>query len=107
MMRDPIGMPGPSRPIRTAPGQTSPMIRITLSDHQFADVAADRVTFDGADIVLWHRGAEVARHHAGSVTALLLSSDGAPEHPRRARRSRPRPRPRPSPLLLPRPWGAA
>ncbi len=104
MMRDPIGRPGPAPPAGARPRRTPSMIRIRLSEHQFADVAADLVTFDEANIVLWLQGAEVARHHAESVTALELTSDGAPEHPRRARRSRPRPRP--SPLLLPRPWGA-
>ena len=77
------------------------MIRVVLFEGQFADVTADRVTFEGQDIVVWFDGAKVGRHHRGIVEALeivgVVSSRPA------GRTARARRRPRPVPLLLPRP----
>lgn len=78
------------------------MIRIRLPQRQFADVMADRVTFQGEDIVMWLQGTEVARHHLGLVEALEIIDVGSTAPTKLARRTRQRPRP--IPLLLPRPW---
>jgi len=58
------------------------VIRVVLFERQFADVTADRVTFQEEDIVLWFDGTEVARHHLGIVEALEGSLDRRLEHAR-------------------------
>jgi len=105
MMRAPNRKPGPAPAVGTRPREAAPVIRIVLFEHQFADVVADGLTFQEADVVVWFQGTEVARHHVASVTALELTSDGVLKQPRRPRGVRPRRRS--IPLMLPRPWGAA
>ncbi len=97
--------PGSVRAGGNRPRKPAPVIRILLPERQFADVVADRLTFEQEDIVVWLRGTEVARHHVASVDALEITFE-AITRPRRPPR-RARLRQRPVPLMLPKPWGAA
>lgn len=105
MMAAPNWKPVPARAGADRPGKPAPVIRIVLSEHEFADVVADRLTFEQQDIVFWFHGAEVARHHLESVEALQVTSE-ATTRPR-MRPHRARLRHESVPLMLPKPSGAA